>query len=176
MRTGSQSTTAKVLLAKRPKAPNSASRRPPPTAGEIIRQPVEQGAGRTRQQDEPDDHRKNVPMRGDQRFLHRQAGDLGGVEPVGRAAAPLAQQGPRALRLSHAQRQVDVGVVVAELAEAQRQVEDRHVPGKAEQRIHRRQGEIQRSAGNGGRQHGQQPGNRAMALLAVVEMPSKKRA
>ena len=49
--------------------------------------------------------------------------------------APLGEQPPRLDFIAALERGADVGEVVAELAKAERQVEDRDVEGEAEQRV-----------------------------------------
>ncbi len=61
-------------------------------AGKIVGQAIHQGAGRPRQQDEPEDYGENMAMRCDQRFLHCEAGNLGGIQAVGGTATPFAEQ------------------------------------------------------------------------------------
>ena len=76
--------------------------------------------------------------------------------------------------VAHAQRELDVGVVVAELAEAHRQVEDENVPCPGEQRVERVEQEEDDAGEQGQPDHREPPGQRAVAMFAGVEVPFEK--
>ena len=69
---------------------------------------------------------------GDQRFLDREADHLLARAHHARGAAPLVEQHAGALDVARLHRELDAGEVVAELAEAEREVEHRDVEGERE--------------------------------------------
>ena len=79
-----------------------------------------------------------MAVRGQQRVFDDVAQHLGARQFAGIEVAPLGQQPARLVLVTAVQRLADVGEVVAELAEAQRQVEQRDVEGQRQQQAEMR--------------------------------------
>ena len=120
--------------------------------------------------DEPEHDAEHVAVRAQQCLLDGDAGDFFAAQFAAGFAQPLAEQVARGIQLVVAQRQVDVGVVVAELAEAHGEVEHQHAerPGKdgmcAQQQAMHGGDQHQR------RRHGEQPGEAALRAFARIEV------
>src|SRR5207249_9575516 len=84
-------------------------------------------------------------------------------------SAPFVEQEPRALDVARLDRQLDGGDVMAELAEAERDVERGDVESEREQRVQRVEQSMQHGAPSRRRYHRDQPRDDAMAALAAVE-------
>ena len=74
-----------------------------------------------------------MTVRGQQRMFDHVAQELGARQLAGIQVAPLREQAARLVLVAALEGIADVGEVVAELAEAQRQVEHRHVEGERQQ-------------------------------------------
>ena len=74
-------------------------------------------------------------MRGEQRVLDQVAQELLRRQLAGIEVPPFGQQAPRLDLVSALERVADVGEVVAELAKAERHVQDGDVECQAEQRV-----------------------------------------
>jgi hypothetical protein len=107
---------------------------PPPALRHLRGQAVQQRPGRPGKQDEPEDHAEHLAVRAQQRGLDRRLGDLAFAVGAGRLAAPLQQQGARALEIARAQRVEDVLERLHQLAEGDAGVQHRHGPDPAEDR------------------------------------------
>ena len=110
-----------------------------------------------------------MAVRGEQRLLDRQADHFLARSHDAGGAAPLVEQHARTLDVAGLHRELDVGEVVAELPEAEREIEHGDVEDQREQRVHRVEHRVQREGEQHRRQHGDQPGDHAVAALAAVE-------
>ncbi|MNY42275.1 hypothetical protein D3C86_1771470 [compost metagenome] len=79
------------------------------------------------------------------------------------------QQRARGVRVVAVQRLVDIGEEMAELAEAQGQIQQQDVPGQRQRHADRRQQVVNQHGGYRERQHHGQPGQRGVAWAARVE-------
>ena len=110
-------------------------------------------------------------MRGHQRLFDGPLRNLGRRKSGAGLAAPLAEQFPGVLQVVHAERQVDGGVVVAKLPEAQGEVKNADSPQPAEQRIERVENDGDEAAQSDQRNDHRAPGPGAVMRLAGIETP-----
>ena len=110
-----------------------------------------------------------MAVRGKEGFLDRQTDHLLAAAHDARGTAPVLKERARALDVAAFHRELDVGEVVAELPEAEREIEHRDVEEQREERMHGAQ-QVVREQGQEHRRHdGHQPGDDAVAALAAVE-------
>ena len=138
-------------------------------------QAVEQGARRPEHANQQQ-RREDMPMRREQRLLDGQPRYLAGTQAVAAAPAPLREQLARPIDFAQAQRQMDVGEKMAELAKAHGQVQHADAEQESQQRLEgQQQGADERQQGRRQR-HAQPPGDGAMALPPSLNLSSRKRA
>jgi hypothetical protein len=145
-----------------------------PVAADKFGHPVQHRAGRAeaqrRQHHEPEEDAEDVAVRRQQRMLDHVAQQLGAGQFARVEVAPLGEQAARLVLVATVQGIADVGVVVAELAKAQREVEhaDDRWPAPAARCTRAR---ARRSAvSSAGQQHGDTPDHPGVVRLARVEV------
>jgi hypothetical protein len=85
-------------------------------------------------------------------------------------AAPLGKQAARAVEIAVLQRLVDVGEVMAVLAEAHREVEHQHVARQAEERVRGGERGVDRPREHHRGHDREEPGDRPLVRLPGVEV------
>ena len=115
-----------------------------------------------------------MAMRIDQAFLDGDLGDLRAVVFRGRLAAKFGQQHARAINIAGTQRFDDLGEGMAELAESHCQIQHRDVPDPGRGKADVEQEIVNRHRYQHPGQHGQQPGDHALILLAGIEMIAQR--
>ncbi len=145
-----------------------------PVAADELGHAEQHRAGRAQAQrradDEPEEHAEDMPVRSQQRMFDHMAQHLGVWQLAGIQVQPFGQQAPHLVVVAVVQRLAQIGEVVAELAEAQRQVEHHHIEGHRQQQavVPDAQGDERHQQRR--RQHRYAPHHPRMPRLAGVEV------
>ena len=145
-----------------------------PVAARVLGHPVEHRAGRSEtergQHDEPEEHTEHMAVRGQQRVLDDVAQQFGARQFARVQMAPLRQQ-PACLGLVGAvERVADVGEIVAELSESERDVEDRDIPGQRQQQAEVGDAGVNAPGDQRRQDRGDGPDDPGMVIVAGVEV------
>ncbi|CAM2158187.1 hypothetical protein PT2222_40185 [Paraburkholderia tropica] len=140
-----------------------------PFAREVFGEAIQHRARRTDRHEEPEEHAEHVTMRGHHRVDQRVAHDLAHGHVHGVDAGPLGEDFTRARHVVVIQREVDIGEIVAELAETEREVHHHHVPEERQHEADVIEHVVDERRDEGPRQHDHEPGEHAVLLLARVE-------
>ena len=105
-----------------------------------------------------------------QRMLDEVAQKFGGRQLACVEVSPLCEQAPGLDFVVSLERVSDVGEVVRELAEPEREIEHRHVEGQAEQAVHMDQRRVNAPARQRRHQYGDAPHHPCMSIAASIEV------
>ena len=134
---------------------------------------IEDCARRSGQDQEPEDHAEDMAMRSDQSFLDGDFRYFSSVVFGRRFVAPLAQQLAGLVDVAGAQGFRDLGECMAELAEAQRQVQHRDIPQPAKSDVDAAQKIIAGEGNQSPGQYGEPPRNHPLAPFARIEVAAQ---
>ena len=134
---------------------------------------VQDCARRSGKDQEPEDHAEDMAMRSDQSFLDRDFRYFSSVVFGRRFVAPLAQQLAGLFDVAGAQGFRDLGECMAELAEAQRQVQHRDIPQPAKSEVDAAQKIITGEGNESPGQYGEPPRKHPLALFARIEVAAQ---
>jgi len=145
-----------------------------PVLREQARDPVENRAGRSRQQHEPEHRSEHIAERKGQRALDRKAGDFARRQSVATVAAVLAEQAPRGCQLALPQRPIDFREGVAPLPKAHGRVEHRDVERQTEQRRDRVENRVDEPRQQDCRHHSRNPRQEPLLHSSGVQLALEK--
>mmetsp|Transcript_16246 Transcript_16246/g.45318 ORF Transcript_16246/g.45318 Transcript_16246/m.45318 type:complete len:375 (+) Transcript_16246:210-1334(+) len=148
-----------------------------PIAADKLGHPVEHRAGRPQPDggahDEPEEHPEDMAVRRQQRMLDDMTDEFGARQLAGVQMAPFREQLAGRGVIAALHRIPDVGVVVAELAEAQGQIEHQHIECQRQQQAEVAQQPVQQRGHHAGNDDGDGPDDGGMVFVARVEVSAR---